>query len=172
MAEQDNKPPSRWEPGVDVDSEQKYNKFTEQLAQELLSDCTPEHIAVIAAQHMIYADLLSRSLDESRKLIHAKGALDTVKIQQAEARFDVLTQKWAQLTTSVLIAYRKKAWGAGAKARHAPTNQRKVEALAEWESNGANVSSMAAFARCRHKDFGVTERTLYGWIRAHRGNTL
>lgn len=55
-----------------------------------------------------------------------------------------------------------------AAIRHQETNQQKTVALAEWDANGANVSSMAAFARSRHKDFGVTERTLYGWVRDHR----
>lgn len=55
-----------------------------------------------------------------------------------------------------------------AKARHAPTNQQKAAALAAWDAHGANVSSMAAFARTRHKEFGVTERTLYEWVRDHR----
>ena len=55
-----------------------------------------------------------------------------------------------------------------AKARHTPTNQQKTAALAAWDAHGANVSSMAAFARARHKEFGVTERTLYEWVRDHR----
>lgn len=55
-----------------------------------------------------------------------------------------------------------------AEARHKPTNQQKAAALAEWDAHGANVSSMAAFARARHKEFGVTERTLATWIREHR----
>lgn len=57
---------------------------------------------------------------------------------------------------------------ARAEIRHKESNQQKGAALAEWEEHGANVSSMAAFARARHKEFGVTERTLYGWIRDHR----
>nr|WP_286948733.1 hypothetical protein [Pseudomonas sp. UBA6718] len=55
-----------------------------------------------------------------------------------------------------------------AAARHQETNQQRDAAVVEWEAHGAKVSSMAAFARSRHKDFGVTERTLYGWIRDHR----
>lgn len=55
-----------------------------------------------------------------------------------------------------------------AKLRHSGTEKERLAALAEWEAHGSNVSSMAAFARSRHKDFGVTERTLYGWVRDHR----
>ena len=67
-----------------------------------------------------------------------------------------------------LAAYRKKIGRPGAKARHAETNLQKAKALLEWDAHGANVSSMAAFARSRHKEFGVTERTLYAWVRDHR----
>ncbi|MFG0721891.1 hypothetical protein ACF8PU_09480 [Pseudomonas sp. GLN_6] len=59
-----------------------------------------------------------------------------------------------------------------AALRHKETNQQKTTALATWDEHGTNVSSMAAFARSRCKDFGVTERTLYGWIRDHRKTQL
>lgn len=55
-----------------------------------------------------------------------------------------------------------------AAIRHQETNQQKAAALAEWAAYGANISSMSAFARSRHKDFGVTERTLYDWVRDYR----
>jgi hypothetical protein len=55
-----------------------------------------------------------------------------------------------------------------AEARHQETRQQRALALVAWDEYGTKVSSMAAFARARHKDFGVTERTLYGWIRDHR----
>lgn len=67
------------------------------------------------------------------------------------------------------LAIRKRSDEARDRAaiRHKETNQQKVAAIAAWEEHGANVSSKAAFARARWKEFGVTERTLYGWIRAH-----
>lgn len=55
-----------------------------------------------------------------------------------------------------------------AQARHNHSNQQKVAALKLWDAYGENVSSVAAFARARHRDFDVTERTLADWIRAHR----
>lgn len=54
-----------------------------------------------------------------------------------------------------------------ANARHKETSQSKVKALLCWASTGSNFSSRAAFARNKHKDYGVTERTLYGWITTH-----
>lgn len=55
-----------------------------------------------------------------------------------------------------------------AAKRHEETNQRKTEAIEHWERSGKTYSGMAAFARLHCKEFGVTERTLYGWIREHR----
>lgn len=169
MAEQDIKSPDRWEPGVDVDSEEKYDRFTEQLARDLLTDCTPEHISVIAAQHIMYVDCLSRYIDELCKVRHISGELSTLRLEQAELRHSALHQH-LEHSIRTLAAYRRKIGRPGAKARHAETNLQKAKALSEWDAHGANVSSMAAFARSRHKDFGVTERTLYGWVRNHRKN--
>lgn len=54
-----------------------------------------------------------------------------------------------------------------ASARHKETSQSKTAALLCWDTTGSNFSSRAAFARNMHKDYGVTDRTLYGWITAH-----
>ncbi|NMX75358.1 hypothetical protein HBO23_20570 [Pseudomonas sp. WS 5532] len=54
-----------------------------------------------------------------------------------------------------------------ASARHKETSQSKFKALLCWRSTGSNFSSRAAFARNKHKDYGVTERTLYGWVADH-----
>lgn len=58
--------PSQWSPGVRVQSAGEYDRYTDQLARELLATCTPEHMAVIAAQHMIYADELKCVLEENK----------------------------------------------------------------------------------------------------------
>lgn len=54
-----------------------------------------------------------------------------------------------------------------ANARHKETSQSKTAALECWEATGSNFSSRTAFARNKHKDYGVTERALYGWITVH-----
>lgn len=58
--------PGKWSPGVRALSAEEYERFTNQLAQELLATCSLEHLAVIAAQHMIYADELKCVLEESK----------------------------------------------------------------------------------------------------------
>lgn len=55
--------PSEWSPGIRVTSAEEYDQFTDQLAKELLATYTPEHLAVIAAQHMMYADELKCVLE-------------------------------------------------------------------------------------------------------------
>ncbi|MBJ9978434.1 hypothetical protein IAE35_23895 [Pseudomonas sp. S75] len=54
-----------------------------------------------------------------------------------------------------------------ASARHKETSESKLKALSCWDATGGNFSSRAAFARTKHKEYGVTERTLYGWIASH-----
>ncbi len=58
--------PSQWSPGIRVASADEYERFTEQFARELLATCTPDHLAVIAAQHMMYADELKCVLEEKK----------------------------------------------------------------------------------------------------------
>lgn len=54
-----------------------------------------------------------------------------------------------------------------ANARHKETSQSRSAALLCWDTKGSKFSSRTAFARHKHREYGVTERTLYGWITAH-----
>ena len=54
-----------------------------------------------------------------------------------------------------------------ANARHKETSESRSAALQCWDATGSNFSSRAAFARNKHREYGVTERTLYGWVTAH-----
>ncbi|WP_183143010.1 hypothetical protein, partial [Pseudomonas amygdali] len=54
-----------------------------------------------------------------------------------------------------------------ANARHKETSESRSAALLCWDNIGSNFSSRTAFARNKHREYGVTERTLYGWITAH-----
>lgn len=56
-----------------------------------------------------------------------------------------------------------------AKARHFSNNQQRATALADWEAEGHNFSSMRAFARECYKRYDVTDfTTVYNWLREHR----
>ncbi|SDA76984.1 hypothetical protein SAMN03159443_02929 [Pseudomonas sp. NFACC15-1] len=54
-----------------------------------------------------------------------------------------------------------------ANARHKETSESRSAALLCWDNTGSNFSSRTAFARNKHREYGVTERTLYGWVTAH-----
>ena len=54
-----------------------------------------------------------------------------------------------------------------ANARHKETSESRSAALRCWDNTGSNFSSRTAFARNKHREYGVTERTLYGWVTAH-----
>lgn len=54
-----------------------------------------------------------------------------------------------------------------ANARHKETSESRSAALLCWDTTGSNFSSRTAFARNKHRDYGVTERTLYGWVTTH-----
>ena len=71
-------------------------------------------------------------------------------------RVDELVRKRVSLAASL-----------AANARHKETSQSKAVALECWEATGSNFSSRTAFARTKHKEYGVTERSLYGWITTH-----
>lgn len=56
-----------------------------------------------------------------------------------------------------------------AKARHAPTNQNKAAAVADWKTEGHKFSSMRAFARECFKRYEVRDyMTVYNWLREDR----
>lgn len=54
-----------------------------------------------------------------------------------------------------------------ANARHKETSESRSAALLCWDATGSKFSSRTAFARSKHREYGVTERTLYGWVTAH-----
>jgi hypothetical protein len=90
---------------------------------------------------------------EARKVI-ATAFQDNEK--RLSERAEELAKKKVSLAASL-----------AANARHKETTRSKSAAIECWESTGSNYSSRTAFARNKHRDYGVTERALYGWITAH-----
>ncbi len=88
--------PGKWSPGVRVISENEYKRFTEQLARELLTTYSPEHLAVIAAQHMMYSNELKCVLEEKKAEL-----VGVVEIARKVAT-DVATE----ISITVLKSYR------------------------------------------------------------------
>ena len=92
--------PSHWNPGVRVQSAEEYDRYTDQLARELLAATTPNQLAVIAAQHMIYADELKCVLEENK-------AEQVAFIEDAEkAITDGTIEIATKVSMTVLKAYR------------------------------------------------------------------
>ncbi len=75
-----------WEPGVEINSEAEYITMTQHLAKDLLSDHTPEQLAIIAAQHIIYTDMLKRTKE-------AQGEVTQLEILKNE----ILLKRTAQI---------------------------------------------------------------------------
>lgn len=57
----------QWNPGVSVASPEEFHQFTAQLAKSLLETNSPEHIATIAAQHIILSDMSKCVLDKANE---------------------------------------------------------------------------------------------------------
>lgn len=168
MTNHQNEAPRRWVPGVEIESEEDYEQYTALLAKELLEECTPEHIAVVAAQHIMYADLLERSLAENRRLLSAKAAMGDARLELAEAKFEQLTKNFVPIMKAAIDAHSKHEKSKAGKARHKATDSGKEMALNDWELHGAEYSSRASFARQNHRKYNASSATtVERWIRAH-----
>lgn len=56
-----------------------------------------------------------------------------------------------------------------ANARHKGDNEARARAIADWEAGGHTFSSVAAFARSTHKQYGMTDPgTVSRWITEHK----
>lgn len=95
-----------WEPGVEINSEAEYMAMTQHLAKDLLSDNTPEQLAIIAAQHIIYTDMLKRSQEAQTEVTQ----LEILKNK-------ILVKSTAKISKIVLEAFKTK------------TNQSKMSGL-------------------------------------------
>tara|TARA_R110000868_G_scaffold6539_1_gene36874 strand:+ start:1791 stop:2531 length:741 start_codon:yes stop_codon:yes gene_type:complete len=125
----------------------------------------------------IYASFSEHHWQQQRSLLicqydflcwlHSTGDFDS-----AMEVFDLIVQTLDSTSFQEMKGRRSEQSRDAAAVTHKKNREQKAAALNEWDKHGAKVSSMAAFARARHKDFGVTERTLYTWVREHRRTTV
>lgn len=172
---------SGWEAGQEITSEEEYLRATHWLANQLLKECTPEHLAVIAAQHMIYVDSLkasngslkaindslnaeNESLNRSQDVVLQLAQIKSEIMEELRKDFVPFGTYVAKLVVAGYQKHSKIPRSEGGKARHRETNASKAEALKDWEANQANYSSRAAFARANRLKYSVTEETLKRWI--------
>lgn len=170
-----------WEPGVEINSEAEYIAMTQHLAKGLLSDNTPEQLAVIAAQHLIYADQLKMLNTTVAEAAHASEGLVQQQKKQSDAlidrlRLSISTQEAAKICTTVLKAHKKHNAVKGAKARHKDSAELKIILLAEWDAlhdehgkldKKHGYKGRSDFSRIISKREGIIERTLYNWLTEH-----
>lgn len=170
-----------WKPGVEINSEAEYIAMSNLLAKDLLNDNTPEQLALITAQHLIYVDQLSRTNMAVKKAANAHEKI----IQQQEKKSDALIKKLdssitndeaAMIYWSMIQAYKKNNALKGANARHKKSTELKIKLMAEWEAlhdkdgqldKKYGYSSRADFSRIISSREGMKERTLYNWITEH-----
>ena len=165
---------SGWEAGQEFVSEEEYQRATQWLANKLLRECSREELAVIAAQHMIYADTLKDSNDLMKdhteslnRSYEVACRLAQMERGIAEGLQDSVASISASVAKQVIAAYQKREKNLrskGGKARHKDSTASKAPALNDWEMNGANYSSRAAFARQNFRKYSVVESTLKKWI--------
>jgi hypothetical protein len=168
---------SGWEAGQEFVSEEEYQRATQWLANKLLRECSREELAVIAAQHVIYADTLKASsdsmkvhIDSLRRDYDVAVQLAQLKGEIAEGLQDSVVSISVSVAKQVIAAYQKREKNLrskGGKARHKDSTASKAPALNDWEMNGANYSSRAAFARQNFRKYSVVESTLYRWVREY-----
>lgn len=163
---------------MEISSEAQYHEVTERLAKELLQAHTPEQLAVIAAQHLIYVDTLKQCEAKTPRLGLVRTKSRVIQMTEEDLQSTLasvtarLTADFTEQTTKIvgfaLKSYRKHAWGKGGKAKNAETEIQKRKLLAEWDATSKNYSSQAAFIRHVGRREGVKERTLGDWIRGHK----
>lgn len=159
-----------WEPGADIASEEEYQTATTWLATKLLRDCTPEQLAVVAAQHMIYADTLKQSNEAATQCNQVLNELDRAKsdkVIRLELERGYLINSSVKIVQTAMTEYGSHLGKKASDASKEEGKKQKVKALAEWDAVGDTFSGKTKFARIRCKHYQVTERTLCGWIAEH-----
>lgn len=166
--------PDKWSPGVRVITEEEYDRFTNKLALELLATCSPEHLAVIAAQHMIYVDELKAAQGEIIEISNSLKRSGDAAFQLAQLQGQIAEQlRKERVPFGVLVAQHVAAAfqhrskiprSEGGKARHKESTAIKPTALKDWDDNRTKYSSRTAFARMNCRKYSITQETLLRWI--------
>lgn len=167
-------PPLQWTPGIEITSTEHYDALVDELAQRLLRENSLEQVAVIAAQHLIYADSLSESLVSSKENMRTANELiaaqsEMIDLLKIESRSKLTVGQTARMARIILDAKDKQRATKAALASHKENHAGKAKALADWDAHGATFSSRRAFAEHRHTHYGVTSSdTVYRWLLKHR----
>ena len=178
MDDQDaNTHPAQLEPDLEITPDAQYISMTtmvNQLAATLLKENTPEQLASIAAQHLIYVDSLNnriQSMSSAYSLAEETNRTlrEHLQLAQIELRTKLSVRETAKYARLVLDMKHKQRARAAALASHKEDHAGMAVALADWDSIGAKYSSRRAFARERHKLYSATDsETVYRWLLKNR----
>lgn len=93
----------------------------------------------------------------------------TREFELAMQVFDLIVSSACTSTYYLQKGLRSEQARRSAAVAHKAVRQQKNNALADWEAEGHNFSSMRAFARECYKRYEVTDfMTVYNWLREHR----
>lgn len=131
------------------------------LAKELLQGRTTEQLAVIAAQHLIYAN------EQKARINELAEELQRVRLERQILQ-DGLVGDATKLAKTVVDAYPKYASKIANDGRHEANRERRARAMVEWENWGERDPKgekiAKTFAKKHCSKYGVTEAVMCRWI--------
>lgn len=151
-----------WEAGHDITTEEEYQQATEWLANKLLGECTPEHLAVIAAQHMICLDAVKDNLAAVESC--NTSLLSLLELAELESASKLSAKEATAVTLFVFKKYKKHRAQQAALASHKIDRSNKERALADWAEAEQSYGARRRFARMHHSKYRVTEEVCYRWL--------
>ena len=175
---------SAWQRGMEIDDEEHYLKVAEQFAKELLTELTPDELAIVAATNIMLADQLQASKKEAVAVRRLQNEISVLRETRLEVRCEMLEELYkkmdSELDSSIPIEtaialqkgalrrFRRDKWGKGGKAR-AQKYYDKDGAIEAWRTQGDGYSSPRAFARQNYLKYGAADyETVYRWILSYR----
>jgi hypothetical protein len=157
----------RWEPGMELSTEKEHEAATAWLAMELLRVNTPEQVAVIAAEQVIFAlPRKARAYDGPRGL-----SMIADKRRRHEAETDealvkgAVAKKMGQFAIVVSSDQRKASSKNATDARYLKGRARKAKALAAWEASGR--PKKITYADDHYAKYFVSQERMYNWLVKH-----
>lgn len=156
-----------WKHGKEITSEEEYNEQTSALAEELQRLYTPAQVAEIAAQHMIYVDVLNSKppMDKGFHSISEHYRSLAEQNHRLTLMFQTLVRNASGIIEMGVDGALQRASKKANDINHKINRERMAGALQAWDESG--LTNMSEFARRNHITYGVTERVLCKWLSEH-----
>ncbi|MFM5067471.1 hypothetical protein [Aeromonas sp. FDAARGOS 1418] len=153
-----------WKHGKEITSEEEYNEQTSALAEELQRIYTPSQVAEIAAQHMIYVDVLNSKppMDKGFHSINEHYRSLAEQNHRLTLMFQTLVRNASGIIKMGVDGALQRASKKATDSRYEIPRERVAKAMEEWEASP--LINRSEFARRKCADYGVTELTVKKWI--------